>query len=223
EAETAGRRLVPGRRFRLVEHSLPELDGEYVVTSCEHECHTPNWAVEGKPVYRNRFRAVPASVPFRAERPLRKVRQSLETATVVGPVGEEIYTDESGRVKVQFHWDLQGKFNDKSSAWLRVVQPWAGTGYGAQFLPRIGHEVLVGYVDGDADRPIVLGSLHNGVNQTPFTFPRDKTQSGIKTWTSPDGQGGHELIFEDKAGSEIVALRSCRTLALVGAEDSSLS
>ena len=133
---------------------------------------------------------------------------------MVGPKGDEIYTDELGRVKVQFHWDLRGSFDDRSSAWLRVAQAWAGTGYGAQFLPRVGHEVLVGYVDGDADRPIVLGSLHNGVNRPPYTFPRDKTRSGIKTWTSPGGQGGHELVFEDKAGSELVALRSNRTLAL---------
>src|SRR5262249_17939058 len=130
---------------------------------------------------------------------------------------------ELGRIKVQFHWDLEGSYDERSSAWLRVAQAWAGTGYGAQFLPRVGHEVLVGYIDDDADRPVVLGSLHNGINQTPFSFPRARTRSGIKTWTSPDGQGGHELIFEDKAGSELVALRSNRTLALAGAEDSSLS
>src|SRR6185295_18807668 len=124
---------------------------------------------------------------------------------------------------VQFHWDLQGDFDERASAWLRVLQPWAGTGYGAQFLPRIGHEVLVGYIDGDGDRPIVLGSLHNGLNQTPFSFPRDKTQSGIKTWTSPNGQGGHELLFEDKAGSELLAMRSNRTMNLSAAEDSTLS
>jgi type VI secretion system secreted protein VgrG len=222
EGETAGRRLLPGRRFRLSDHPLAELDGEYVVVSCEHECREPLYAGAGQPVYRNRFVAVPARVPFRTTRPPRTVRQSLETAIVVGPKEEEIHTDLLGRVKVQFHWDLQGQYDERSSAWLRVVQPWAGTGYGAQFLPRVGHEVLVGYVDGDADRPIVLGSLHNGVNLPPFTFPRDKTQSGIKTWTSPDGQGGHELLFEDRAGSELVSLRSNRTLALSGAEDSSL-
>lgn len=223
EAETAGRRLVPGQRFRLVEHTMSELDGEYVVTSCLHECRSPQWSVAGQPMFRNRFTAVPAAVPFRAERPRRQVRQSLETATVVGPRGDEIYTDEVGRVKVQFHWDLQGSFNDKSSAWLRVLQPWAGAGYGAQFLPRIGHEVLVGYIDGDGDRPIVLGSLHNGLNQTPFSFPRDKAQSGIKTWTTPHGQGGHELLFEDRAGSELVSLRSNRTMKLSAAEDSTIS
>jgi type VI secretion system secreted protein VgrG len=222
EAETAGRRLLPGHRFRLVEHTLPELDGEYVITSCAHECHSPQWA-GSQPIFRNRFTAVPASVPYRAARPRRQVRQSIETATVVGPRGQEIYTDELGRVKVQFHWDLQGEFNEKSSAWLRVTQAWAGTCYGAQFLPRVGHEVLVGYIDGDADRPVVLGSLHNGVNQAPFQFPDDRTRSGIKTWTSPDGQGGHELMFEDRAGVESVALRSNRTMNLSAAEDSTLS
>ena len=223
EGETAGRRLVPGWRFRLLDHILPETDGEYAVTSCKLECHSPLWAQAGQPIYRNQFTAVPASVPFRPARPRRRVRQSLETATVVGPVGEEIYTDELGRVKVQFHWDLQGRFNDKSSCWLRVLQPWAGAGYGTQFLPRVGHEVLVGYIDGDSDRPVVLGSLHNGVNATPFSFPRDNTRSGIKTWTSPQGQGGHELMFEDRAGSELVALRSNRTMQISAAEDSTLS
>jgi type VI secretion system secreted protein VgrG len=222
EGETAGRRLLPGHRFRLVEHGLPELDGEYVVTSCAHACHSPQWA-GARPIFRNRFTAVPASVPYRPARPRRQVRQSIETATVVGPSGQEIYTDELGRVKVQFHWDLQGGFNERSSAWLRVTQAWAGTCYGAQFLPRVGHEVLVGYIDGDADRPVVLGSLHNGVNQAPYPYPDDRTRSGIKTWTSPDGQGGHELMFEDRAGMESVALRSNRTMNLSAAEDSTLS
>jgi type VI secretion system secreted protein VgrG len=222
EAETACRRVQPGRRFRMVEHSLPELDGEYVAISCSHECHSPRFAKGGEPVYRNRITAVPAAVPFRPKRPRQMVRQTLETAAVVGPPGQEIHTDEYGRIKVQFHWDLQGTFTDQSSCWLRVAQPWAGSGYGVQFLPRVGSEVLVGYVHGDADRPVVLGSLHNGLNSTPFSFPRDLTRSGIKTSTSPGGGGGHELMFEDRAGAELVALRSNRTMKITAAEDASL-
>ena len=223
EAETACRRVQPGRRFRLVEHSLPELDGEYVAISCSHECHSPRFAKAGEPIYRNRVTAVPAAVPFRPKRPRQMVRQTLETAAVVGPPGQEIHTDEFGRIKVQFHWDLQGTFTDQSSCWLRVAQPWAGSGYGVQFLPRVGSEVLVGYVHGDADRPVVLGSLHNGLNATPFSFPRDLTRSGIKTSTSPGGQGGHELLFEDRAGAELVALRSNRTMQISAAEDATLA
>lgn len=222
ELETACRRVQPGRRFRLAEHSLPELDGEYVAISCSHEGHSPRFAKAGEPVYRNRTTAVPATVPFRPKRPRTMVRQTLETAAVVGPPGQEIHTDEYGRIKVQFHWDLQGTFTDQSSCWLRVAQPWAGSGYGVQFLPRVGSEVLVGYVHGDADRPVVLGSLHNGLNATPFSFPRDLTRSGIKTSTSPGGGGGHELMFEDRAGAELVALRSNRTMTITAAEDASL-
>jgi type VI secretion system secreted protein VgrG len=222
EAETACRRVQPGRRFRLVEHSLPELDGDYVAISCSHECHSPRFAKAGEPIYRNRVTAVPASVPFRPKRPRRMVRQTLETAAVVGPSGQEIHTDELGRIKVQFHWDLQGTFTDQSSCWLRVAQPWAGSGYGVQFLPRVGSEVLVGYVHGDADRPVVLGSLHNGLNATPFSFPKDLTRSGIKTLASPGGQGGHELLFEDRAGAELVALRSNRTMQITAAEDATV-
>src|SRR5262249_32213610 len=121
DAETSCRRLLPGRRFRLLDHDLPEFDGEYAIVSCTHEAFSAQWAPAGQPLYRNRFTAVPASVPFRPERPRRVVRQTLETATVVGPQGQEIYTDEFGRIKVQFHWDLEGSFTDRSSCWLRVV------------------------------------------------------------------------------------------------------
>ena len=219
EAESGCRRLAPGRRFRLVDHVVPELDGEYAVVSCSHEATSPQGARDGQPIYRNRFTAVPASVPFRPPRPRRTVRQTLETATVVGPRGQEIHTDELGRVKVQFHWDLQGKRTDRSSCWLRVVQPWAGSGYGTHFLPRVGMEVLVGYIDGDADRPVVMGCLHNGLNATPHSLPQDFERSGIKTWTTPDGKGGHELLFDDRAGAELVSLRSARTMDLSAAEN----
>jgi type VI secretion system secreted protein VgrG len=223
DGDTACRRLLPGRVFRLMDHTQPGVDGPFVVVSTSVEAHTPEHNVANKPVFRNRFTAVPATIPFRPARPRRAVRQSLETATVVGPLGEEIHTDKFGRIKVQFHWDLQGKFNEKSSTWLRVLQPWAGFGYGAQFLPRIGHEVLVGFIDGDADRPIVLGSLHNGINPAPYTYPRDAAMSGIKTWTTPDGQGGHELLFDDQFGKELVTLRSNRTMVLSAAQNSTLS
>jgi type VI secretion system secreted protein VgrG len=219
EGETACRRLLPGRTFQLLDATLPELDGSYVVVSTSHEGYTPTRAAAGQQVFTSRFTAVPAAVPFRPPYPRRVVRQTFETATVVGPVDQEIFTDEFGRIKVQFHWDLQGKFTDKSSTWLRVVQPWAGFGYGVQFLPRIGHEVVVGYIDGDADRPMVFGSVHNGVNPTPYTFPRDRAMSGIKTWSTPSGAGGHELLFDDSAGSELVALRSVRRMQVGAVSD----
>jgi type VI secretion system secreted protein VgrG len=215
---TMNRELFPGKPFDLVDHSVLSVDGSYVVISCSHDGSLESSRI----VYRNRFDAVPAGIAFRAPRPRRRVRQSLETATVVGPVGEEVYTDDMGRVRVQFHWDLAARGDENDSCWLRVVQPWAGAGFGTQFLPRVNHEVLVGYIDGDPDRPIVLGSLHNGLNPTPFSFPRENTQSGIRTTSIPKGTGGHELVFEDRAGSEFVALRSNRAMELSAADHSTL-
>jgi type VI secretion system secreted protein VgrG len=221
EATSGCRRLAPGHRFSLIDHEVSFLDGEYVVVSCTHEGRAHGLA--NATVYSNRIRAVPGTVPVRPPRPNRLLRQGLETAVVVGPRDQEIHTDEYGRVKVQFHWDLDGDSTDSASCWLRVAQPWAGAGYGAQFLPRVGSEVLIGYVGGDTDRPVVVGSLHNGVNITPFSFPDDFEKSGIKTRSSPGGAGGHELVFQDRAGAEFVSLHSTKTLRLSGAENSSLS
>ena len=126
-------------------------------------------------------------------------------------------------MKVQFHWDLSGNFDDKSSAWLRVAQAWAGGGYGVQFVPRIGNEVLVGYIDGDTDRPVVVASLHNGRLPPPIGLPEHRTQSGVFTSSSPHGAGGNSLLFEDQLGAEVVALRSSRTLELAASENVKLS
>jgi type VI secretion system secreted protein VgrG len=124
------------------------------------------------------------------------------TAQVVGPAGEEIWTDEHGRIKVQFPWDQLGKKNDKSSCWIRVSQMWAGKGWGALFLPRIGQEVVVSYVDGDPDRPLVSGSVYNGTNPTPVTLPGMSSQSTIRSRSTKTGDAGNEMRFEDKKGSE---------------------
>jgi len=221
--ETASRRLLPGHRFDLMDHPSEGVDGDYVVTSMSHEGANPASAKDGEPIYRGRFSSVPASVAYRAQRPTRAVRQAFETATVVGPPNQEIYTDIYGRVKVQFHWDLEGKFDDKSSAWLRVAQAWAGGGYGVQFVPRVGHEVLVGYLDGDTDRPVVVASLHNGRQPPPVRLPERQTQSGLFSSSTPTGAGGNSLLFDDQLGAEVVALRSSRTLELAATENATLS
>jgi type VI secretion system secreted protein VgrG len=137
------RRLMPGHTFDLTEHELDTLNASYVVTHVEHKGVTPEAAKGSLRVYENHFRCVPAEVPFRPARPARVIRQVSESAVVVGPEGQEIFTDPFGRVKVQFHWDREGNRDEQSSCWMRVMQPWAGTGWGFQFIPRIGIGIIV--------------------------------------------------------------------------------
>lgn len=147
--------------------------------------------------YANRFECVRDMTAFRPPRPRRAPRTSIELATVVGPVGEEVYTDKHGRIRVQFHWDREGKWLPRSSCWVRVAQTWSGAGFGAMFIPRVGMEVVVAFVGGDPDRPVVVGTLYNGTHPTPEALPENKTRSGFRTQLSPDGGGGNELSFED--------------------------
>ena len=123
---------------------------------------------------------------------------------VTGPDGEEIYTDEYGRVKVQFHWDRYGKYGAGSSCFVRVSQVWAGGGWGGMAIPRVGQEVIVDFIDGDPDRPIITGRVYNGRNKTPYKLPADRTKTTIKSNTSPGGRGSNELRFEDKKNHEEV-------------------
>jgi type VI secretion system secreted protein VgrG len=142
-----------------------------------------------------------------------------QTATVVGPASEEIHTDEHGRIKVQFHWDRAGQNDDHSSCWIRVSQAWAGPGWGALYLPRIGHEVVVGFLDGDPDRPLVTGSVYNGQNLTSLSLPHEKTKSTLRSASSPGGGGSNELRFEDAAGAEEVYLHAERDLNVLVEHD----
>jgi type VI secretion system secreted protein VgrG len=222
EGRTSCRRLLPGHRFRLREHDLGVADGSYVAVACQHQGRIAAAAGDDAS-YVNRFTAVPGTVPFRPPRPQRFVRQTLETAVVVGPPGEEIHTDVHGRVRVQFPWDLDGDNTDAASCWLRVAQAWSGASFGTQFLPRVGTEVLVGYIDGDVDRPVVVGTVHNAATVTPFSFPEDFETSGIRTRSSPNGAAGHELIFRDRTGAESAALRSSGALDVSAARNASFT
>jgi type VI secretion system secreted protein VgrG len=125
-----------------------------------------------------------------------------QTATVVGPKGEEIWADEHGRIKLQFHWDRFGKKDDTACCWVRVMQPAAGAGFGALFLPRVGQEVVVTHVDGDPDRPLVTGSVYNGENKPPVKLPANQTQTVLKTRSSKKGTAGNEIRLEDKKDAE---------------------
>jgi type VI secretion system secreted protein VgrG len=202
---TTATQLSPGVKFELLDHPQTDLDGQYLVVAAEHS--TNSASAEGG--YTVRFECVPIDLEWRPVRKTRRPRlPSMQTATVVGPAGEEIHTDEHGRIKVQFHWDRDGAADEHSSCFIRVVQPWAGNGWGFVFLPRIGMEVAVTFIDGDPDRPVVTGCLYNGANATPYPLPDDKTKSTIKTETSPGGGGFNELRFEDAAGAEEIYIHA---------------
>jgi type VI secretion system secreted protein VgrG len=132
----------------------------------------------------------------------------VQSATVVGPKGQEIHTDEFGRVRVQFPWDREGKSDELSSCWIRVSQGWAGTGYGMIVLPRVGQEVLVGFLQGDPDQPIVVGRVFNATQQVPYGLPGNKTRSTWKSDSSPGSGGFNEIMFEDLQGQELVYVQA---------------
>lgn len=210
EGESGCMRLAAGHTFTLSEHARDALNRGWLLTRVEHEGVEPLMAEadigEGDR-YVGRFECIPDDVAFRPPQltPRPSVK-GVQSAIVVGPAGEEIHVDEHGRVKVQFHWDRLGKNDDKSSCWIRVSQGWAGEGWGAMFIPRVGHEVLVDFIDGDPDRPILVGRVYHGTNVPPYALPAEKTKSTIKSNSSPGGGGFNELRFEDKAGSEEIFL-----------------
>lgn len=206
-------RLAPGHLFRVEEHPLERLNRPFVVRAVTHKGQVPEYGetAEGS-VYDNQFECVPAELILRPPLPRPRFVQVAETAIVVGPSGEEIWTDVAGRVKVQFHWDLAGQRDEKSSCWLRVAGPWAGARHGMQLIPRVGMEVLVTFLGGDPDRPVISGTLYNATHPLPFELPEHKTRSGLRTQSTPGGGGHNELSFEDKAGSEEIFIRAQKDL-----------
>ncbi len=206
--------LTAGSSFELQGHPHVDLDQRYAVLSVVHQADFPEAELgaheQGQihaPTYTNRFVAAPLDAgPVRP--PLRSKPRAtgIESATVVGPEGEEVHTDALGRVQVRFHWDDA----PSQTCWLRVMSPWAGPGYGASFIPRVGMEVVVGFLGGDPDRPVVTGCLYMGTNMPPGALPESKTCTTLRTQSSPGGEGFNELRFEDAAGSEEVFLHAQR-------------
>jgi len=201
--------LAVGYRFTLAEHPRKDQNREHIVVSSRidmrHSGHESGGADESS--YSCHFTALDSREVFRPQRVTPKpVVPGPQTALVVGPAGDEIYTDKHGRVKVQFHWDRLGKKNADSSCWMRVSQPWAGKGWGVLSLPRIGHEVVVEFLEGDPDRPIITGSVFNGENLPPYVLPDNATVSTLKSRSSKGAAASNfnELRFEDKKGEEYV-------------------
>lgn len=207
-------RLTPGYNFTLKNHDSVSLNTEYLIVDVSHSGNQPQSLEEtsqGSFSYGNMFTVIPATTPFRPRITRQKPTVTgLQTAIVVGPKDEEIYTDEYGRVKVQFHWDREGKGDEKSSCWLRISQPWSGQTWGMISIPRIGDEVLVDFIEGDPDRPLIVGSVNNAESPALYSLPANKSQSGIRTRSYPNGgtDNFHELRFEDKKGSEEIYLQS---------------
>lgn len=199
--------LAAGQILEVGGEVEPHHARKYLILGVEHEgqaaemLEDPRNPATGRE-YRNRFTCIPLDVPYRPPLADRVVVHGPQTATVVGPPGQEIHTDAHGRIKVQFHWDRQGNGDDRSSCFVRVAQAWAGGGWGFVFLPRVGMEVVVQFLEGNPDRPLVTGCVYNGDNVPPYELPAQKTVSAIKSSSSPGGSGSNELRFEDAAGSE---------------------
>jgi len=199
--------LTAGSSFTLGGHANSAVNTSYVVRAVEHSA--------ANDVYNNDFVVFPSSVPFRP--PLvtpRPVVAGNHTATVSGSTGEEIWTDSFGRIKVKFHWDRSDTQNENTSCWVRVAQTVAGSGWGHFFLPRVGHEVIVSYVDGDPDRPLVTGSVYNQSSTLPYAQPSMQTRSTIMSRSSKGGSAGNEIRMEDKTGSEELFLHAQKDMTV---------
>lgn len=212
EGRTTSRALAVGRRFHVEESAPAELDGEFVVVRLACEGRSPKLAEDGAALFEARVEARRSDEPLRPPPGPARPAPPLDTAVVVGPAGAEVHTDTLGRVKVQFRWDLDRPAGEHSSAWLRVAQPWSGAGFGAAFLPRPGMEVLVSYVGGDVNRPIVTGCVPNSDNPGPFAMPAEQTRTGIVSRSVPGGGDGNQLYLDDAAGGERIVLHAHRDL-----------
>ncbi len=217
EAERSGKRSVTfdtnvldfsaGLIFSMSNHPRSDLvEKKLLITEFSVEgSPTDQWTMSGRAVF--------ADEPYRA--PIKGVKpivRGVQSAIVVGSAGEEIHTDEYGRVRIQFHWDREGKRDDNSSCWVRVSQGWAGSGFGMITIPRVGQEVLVGFFEGDPDQPVIIGRVFNNTTRVPYKLPDHKTKSTWKSDSSPNSDGFNEIMFEDAKGKELVYMQAQRDL-----------
>ncbi|WP_379933233.1 type VI secretion system Vgr family protein [Enterobacter sichuanensis] len=207
--------IAPGHTFTLTNAPFFSDNGDYLVTAAGYHFEENRYASgEGETIHRTDFTVIPASVSYRPAQSTPWPRTyGPQTAKVVGPQGESIWTDKYGRVKVKFHWDRLAKGDDTSSCWVRVSSAWAGQGYGGVQIPRVGDEVVVDFINGDPDRPIITGRVYNDASMPPWALPAAATQMGFMSRTK-DGSvdNANALRFEDKAGAEQVWLQAERNL-----------
>ncbi|WXL25701.1 type VI secretion system tip protein VgrG [Ectopseudomonas mendocina] len=222
EGESDQPLLVSGHFLNLSEHPRSEWNQLWLLTAIHHQGKQPQVLEESitshtdeddgfQQGYRNHFIATPWDVNYRPQLLHTKPKVlGSQSAVVTGPAGEEIHCDPYGRVKVQFHWDREGQADDKTSCWLRVASSWAGDHYGAVTIPRIGMEVLVTFMEGDPDQPLITGCLYHAAHEVPYELPANKTRSVFKTMSSPGGGGFNELRIEDKKGAEQIFIHAQR-------------
>ncbi|RCK41435.1 hypothetical protein TH25_23705 [Thalassospira profundimaris] len=209
--QTSNIQLCPGFHFELTGHDDASANGRHRILSVQHS-GTQSAALEedagsGATTYKASFTTMPGHLPYRPPLAQKPLVDGPQIAHVTGPEGEEIYCDEFGRIKVWFPWDRHGEKNENSSCWIRVSQNWAGGAWGHMAIPRIGHEVIVDYLEGDPDQPIVTGRTYHATNRPPYGLPENKTRMTIKSQTHK-GEGYNELRFEDEAGREEVFMHA---------------
>ena len=207
------RTVQPGRHFELKGHFDGAAGGDaaamtFLILEARHKANNNyQGGKQARSSYENSIRCIRNTIPWRPGRGFNSEEPQaygMETALVVGPPGEEIYTDKYGRVRIQFHWDRDGKYDDKSSAWVRVATAWSGSNFGMTSIPRIGTEVIIQFLNGNPDRPLIMGMVPNADTMPPWDLPANKTQSGILSRSSPGGSYDHAnaIRFEDKKGQE---------------------
>ncbi len=211
---TNSRGLACGRRFALRGHPIADYDRAYLVTqtAIQLEPSRPESGASSAPLVRCEFSAAALERPFRLARTTPKpVMRGAQTAIVTGPEQQEIWVDRHGRVRVRFHWDRRDVAGEMTSCWIRVSQAWAGAGFGCSLSPRVGDEVIVEFLDGDPDRPIIVGRVYNGLHAAPCRLPEEQTQSVIRSASSPGSLGEfNEIRFEDRSGKELLFIQAQR-------------
>ena len=216
QGQANARGLAVGNLFELTNHPRQDQNREYLIVAATYEIESDAYAstsvADAEEGYTCSFTAIDSKQPYRPARTTPKpMVQGPQTATVVGPTGDEIYTDQYGRIKVRFHWDHEeGRADEERSCWIRVAQVWAGSNWGGMHIPRVGQEVIVEFLEGDPDRPIITGRVYNNDNMPPYDLPSQKTQSGLKSRSSMDGNPGNfnEIRFEDLKGSEELSIQA---------------
>ena len=202
-----------GSLVEVTDHYRKDMNQKWMLTAVHHQSTIGQSYGSGVDdegfFYSNTFEAIPSTVPFRPLRMTPKPSvQGCQTAVVVGPTGEEIYTDKYGRIKIQFHWDRLGKNNENSSCWVRVSYPWAGKAWGGIHIPRIGQEVIVDFLEGDPDQPIIVGRVYNAERMPPWALPGKKVISGFKSDSTKGSGGYNEISMDDTKGTELINIHA---------------
>lgn len=224
EGESNLSRLTPGFGFTLFGHPRPDVNAQWWLTEVSHFGEQPQVLGHEAPdrglVYQSRFTAIPFLTRFVPKKKHSKNPiKGQQTAIVTGPPGEEIFPDQYGRVKVEFHWDRRRLGNEKSSRWVRVAHGWAGGKHGSLSIPRIGSEVLVSFIEGDPDHPIITGAVYHEINQVHYDMPGNKTRTTFKSFSSPGGGGFNELRIEDRKGQEELFIHAQKDTNMVVLND----